>query len=148
MKSSNSLPRSVVPIYPLFCQNGLFIWWPKEEDVNATAYVIQFLHNDTTNPTVFSEHIVGTTKLINEIHNQHDIEGDLVKIAAKTNVYANATVGDIGNATITEIRVDGNVTGILIPNANRLVVRVLVPVFDEDGELFQDMRYVEWRTVC
>lgn len=115
--------------------------------MNATAYVIQFLHNDTMNPTIFSEHIVGTTKFINEIHNQRDIEGDLVKIAAKTNVYANATVGDIGNATITEIRVAGNVTGILIPNANRLVVRVLVPVFDEDGEVYQDMRYVEWRTV-
>lgn len=136
-----------MPVYPIFCRNGVFIWWPKEEDVNATAYVIQFLHNDTTNPTVFSEHIVGTTKLINEFRNQHDIEGDLVKIAAKTNVYTNATVGDSENATITEIRVAGNVTGILIPNANRLVVRVLVPVFDEDGELYQDMRYVEWRTV-
>lgn len=116
--------------------------------MNATAYVIQFWHNDTTNPTVFSEHIVGTTKLINEFHGQHDIEGDLVKIAAKTNVYANAVVGDNENATITEIRVAGNVTGILIPNASRLVVRVLVPVFDEDGEeVRQDMRYVEWKTV-
>lgn len=135
-------------MYPLFYQNGLFIWWPKEEmEVNATAYVIQFLHNDTTNPLVFSEHIVGTTKIINEFHGQHDIEGDLVKIAAKTYVHVNATVGDVENATITEIRVAGNVTGILIPKAIRLVVRVLVPVFDEDGEVQQDMRYVEWKTV-
>lgn len=137
-----------VPVYPLFCQNGLFIWWPKEEDMNATSYVIQFWHNDTTtNPTVFTEHIVGTTKVINEFHGQHDIEGDLVKIAAETNVYANAIVGDSENAIITEIRVAGNVTGILIPNATRLVVRVLVPVFDQDGEVKQDMRYVEWKTV-
>lgn len=136
-----------VPVYALFGQSGLFIWWPKENDINVTTYIIQFLHNDTTNPTVFSEHIVGTTKLINEFHSQNDIEGDLMKIAAKTKVYVNAFVGDIENATITEIRVAGNVTGILIPNANRLVVRVLVPVFDEDGEVYQDMRYVEWKTV-
>lgn len=117
--------------------------------MNATSYVIQFWHNDTTNPTVFSEHIVGTTKEINEFHSQHDIAGDLIKIAAKTNVYENVTIGEHENATITEIRVSGNVTGILIPNAKRLVVRVLVPVFDDDGiELQQDMRYVEWKTVC
>lgn len=139
---------SAVPVYPMFCQNGLFIWWPKVDEVNATTYIIQFWHNDTTNPTVFSEHIVGTTKEINEFHGQHDIEGDLLKIAAKTNVYSNAAVGDTENATITEIRVAGHVTGILIPNANRLVVRVLVPVFDDDGEVQQDMRYVEWKTVC
>lgn len=137
-----------MPVYPLFCPNGLFIWWPKDDEFNATAYIIQFLHNDTTNPTVFSEHIVGTTKLINEFHSRHDIEGDLVKIAAKTIVSANSAVGDIENATITGLRVAGNVTGILIPNASRLVVRVLVPVLDDDGsELYQDMRYVEWKTV-
>lgn len=136
-----------MPVYPLFGQNGLFIWWPQEEQVNATAYIIQFLHNDTSNPTVFSEHIVGTTKIIHEFHAQHDIQSDLMKIAAKTRVYANATVGDSSNATITEIRVAGNVTGILIPNASRLVVRVLVPVFDDGVEVPQDVRYVEWKTV-
>lgn len=48
---------------------------------------------------------------------------------------------------ITEVRVPGEVTGILIPNTQYIDVRVLVPVMDTDGELYQDYTYVEWKTV-
>lgn len=48
---------------------------------------------------------------------------------------------------ITEVRVRGHVTGILIPNTQSIDVRVLVPVMDGDDELDQDNTYVEWKTV-
>lgn len=62
---------------------------------------------------------------------------------------ASSKIGDDTNRneTITELRVNRNVTGILIPNKTRAVVRVLAPVMDEHGELHQDTRYVEWKTV-
>lgn len=49
------------------------------------------------------------------------------------------------NEVITEVRVNGNVTGILIPNTTRVMVRVIAK--DRDGELNQDTRYLEWKTV-
>lgn len=54
---------------------------------------------------------------------------------------------DLKNIAISEIRIPSNVTGILLPNTNKIVVRVLVPVMDGDTELDQDMSYVEWKIV-
>lgn len=48
---------------------------------------------------------------------------------------------------ITEVQVKGIVTGISIPNAQFIEVRVLVPIMDIDGEFYQDNTYVEWKTV-
>lgn len=54
---------------------------------------------------------------------------------------------DLKNIAISEIRIPSNVTGILLPNTNKIVVRVLVPVMDGDTELDQDMSYVDWKIV-
>jgi len=48
---------------------------------------------------------------------------------------------------ITELYVPGNVTGILIPNVNRIDVRVLGSI-DNNGKLFYgNLRFVQWKTV-
>ena len=51
------------------------------------------------------------------------------------------------NVCITEIRVPGNVTGILIPNTNNITVRIYVPIDDDGVEFKQDLSYLEWTTV-
>lgn len=48
---------------------------------------------------------------------------------------------------ITEVRVPGNVTGILIPNTENIDIRVVVAIRNGDEELDQDLRYVKWETV-
>lgn len=48
---------------------------------------------------------------------------------------------------ITEVRLAGNVTGILIPNAKKIIVRVIVPIMDGDIELPVDRTFIQWKTV-
>lgn len=48
---------------------------------------------------------------------------------------------------ITQIKVLANVTGILIPNARKLVVRILGSVSSDGEPLQQDLRYIQWKTV-
>lgn len=118
------------------------------------AYLIQFKSDETT---AFSDHVVGTIRNIDEFETWDDVSNDLTNIPATTNIYPNdekidsitqTTDSDTNSSSITELRVNGNVTGILIPNTHEIVVRVLVPIVDEDGELSQDTRYVEWKKVC
>lgn len=144
-----------MPVYGIFSPNGIFIWWPKVDHVNVTSYLIQFQSNDPTN---FSDHVIGTTKEIDEFQTWNDISGHLTKVSAVTNVHPQSKNEDEtspGNETvthqplklITELRVNGDVTGILIPNTMEIIVRILVPIVDEDGELVQDTRFVEWKKV-
>jgi hypothetical protein len=51
------------------------------------------------------------------------------------------------NVTITEVMMDGNVSGILIPNSNRVIVRVLVSVMPGGELVEQDLRYLHWKTI-
>lgn len=53
---------------------------------------------------------------------------------------------DGGGAIITEVRVPGNVTGMLISNVQNIKVRVLI-ITEENENMFQDLRYVEWESV-
>lgn len=144
----------------MFSPSGIFVWWPKEK--NVTAYVIQFQSDETT---AFSNHIVGTTRHIDEFQTWNDISGDLTNIPVVANIYPNTGTADDDDddddyettksierkktnpKMITELRVNGNVSGILIPNTHEIVVRVLVPIIDDEGELNQDVRYVEWKKV-
>ncbi|KAJ6637567.1 Protogenin A [Pseudolycoriella hygida] len=161
-------------IYSIVQTSGIFIWWPKLHIPNLNHLNIQFRYNDSSNPTKFSDEIIGTKEKLNELERWADIQPKLVKIPAITNVYpefdgsrkkrlilnnvkqsgsSDTTVNcDTSNRCnkfegITEVRVSGKVTGILIPNTQFIDVRVLVPVMDEDGELYQDNTYVEWKTI-
>ena len=51
------------------------------------------------------------------------------------------------NGTITEVRVPGNVSGILIPNSNFIIVRVLASTSANGEPLDQDLRFLRWKTV-
>lgn len=146
-----------VPVYGMFSAGGIFIWWPKLDHINVTSFTIQFQSDETT---AFSDHIVGTTRAIDEFQTWNDISGDLTNIPATANIYPNSEQGIDDEMTqsipaekrtnrkmITELRVNGNVSGVLIPNTHEIVVRVLVPIIDDDGELIQDVRYVEWKKV-
>lgn len=174
-------------IYSIVHQTGIFIWWPKLHISNLSHLNIQFRYNDTSNPTKFSDQIIGTKEKLNELERWDDIQPKLIKISAITNVYPEfegtrkkrfvfnnlkqfASSSSSAGASmpphmndelkvldtskrsdklegITEVRVRGEVTGILIPNTQFIDVRVLVPVMDIDGELYQDNTYVEWKTV-
>lgn len=140
--------------------NGIFIWWPKIDDIPSLT--LQFWQNNSINFDNFSGEIIGSTQIINEFQNIKDIEENLGKLTATTNAYPSSalsmdsnqsmskdstTLKNVENGTITEVRVSGNVTGILIPNANQIVVRVIVPVFDGDERIFQDTNLVEWNVV-
>lgn len=47
----------------------------------------------------------------------------------------------------SQVKFAGNVTGILIPNTQQVVVRILGTI-EPDGELFkQDLKFVPWSTV-
>lgn len=154
----------------MFFSSGIFIWWPQNPPFNVTSFTIQFWHNDTSNPTVFSEEAIGTTVPLNQYQTNENIEHHFVKIAAKTNIYpkidseisrqhyengvqsmdidvSSDPIKNIQSETITEVRVPGNVTGILVPNTKRIIVRVLIPIIYENRELDQDLRYVQWRIV-
>lgn len=135
----------LVPVNGIFSTNGIFIWWPKVEHINVTSYLIQFKSNETT---AFRD-VIGTTRPIDEFEAWDNVSGDLIPIPATTNIHTNYEDDDAGNKTISivELTVGGNVSGILIPNKHEIVVRILVPIIDEDGELIQDMKYVEWKKV-
>lgn len=174
-----------VEIYSIVHQTGIFIWWPKLHVANLSYLNIQFRYNDTSNPTKFSDQIIGTKDKLKEMERWDDIQPKLIKISAITNVYpefqrsrdkrfvsnnfkqfasssATASLPVYMNDElkkldtmkrsdksegITEVRVPGQVTGILIPNTQFIDVRVLVPVMDTDGEMYQDNSYVQWKTV-
>lgn len=59
-------------------------------------------------------------------------------------------IRDVSNREITELKLPGNVTGVLIPNTSKLNVRLLVQVNedeDEDELINQNLDYMEWTTV-
>lgn len=118
--------------------------------------MIQIQSDETTS---FSNQIVGTTRHIDEYQTWNNTLGDLTNIPATTNIYpyiesdgyeekkSSQIDSKSKQKMITELRVFGNVTGILIPNTHEIIVRVLVPIIDDEGEINQDVRYVEWRKV-
>lgn len=141
----------------MFSSAGIFIWWPKFKNVTITDYVIEFQSNEST---AFTD-VVGTTRTIDEFQTWNEISSDLTSIPATTNVYPlDEAYEDVTQSTAssdnkispkmmkTVVRVSGNVSGILIPNTREIIVRVLVPIVDEDGVLKQDERFVEWKKVC
>lgn len=151
-----------MPVNSYFFDSGTLIWWPKGDyGESVPSLSLQFWHNNSIDSANFLDRIVGTHIDITQFQSTEDIRGELEELPAVTNVYQHSIspaggnqspskdlmTADNVNGTITEVRVSGNVTGILIPNAKRIVVRVLVPVLDGDKELIQDTRYVEWNAV-
>lgn len=70
---------------------------------------------------------------------------EIVEDYGRTRLFARHALIPTGNAKVTEVKVAGNVTGILIPSAQKVVVRVLAST-EPDGEpLRQNLKYVPWQ---
>lgn len=78
-------------------------------------------------------------------NDDYDDGEEMVEEFSRTRLFARHAVIPFGSAKLTEVKVAGNVTGILIPNTQKVVVRVLASM-EPDGEpLQQDLRYVPWQ---
>uniref|UniRef100_A0A182XWB4 Uncharacterized protein n=1 Tax=Anopheles stephensi TaxID=30069 RepID=A0A182XWB4_ANOST len=238
-----------------FPNNGIFIWWPKYDFVQPTAFTIQLRHGGNSNLTSFTNQIIGTIDPLDDYMSHEEVEPLLGKIDAVTKelqdwlwkeydvggasgessdksadsqphqqrrrrrqshresrrnrhafdlskdrkqifdslatsgamdvdvpiavnaahlrsnassleaVVAAATKlseAALGNhaadesaqmrkthkrVTVTQVKVAGNVTGILLPNIRSVKVRVLGSVSPDGEPMVQDLRYVEWKVL-
>lgn len=122
--------------------SGIFLWWEiGESRQHPNYYIIQFRQN-TTNPIIFFDHIIGSQIPIDE-DNISQIQPSLNKIQIISNV---TNLNASSSITITQVKLPGNVTGILIPNAPRLDVRVLGSLSEKFDVLQQDLRFIKWTT--
>lgn len=69
------------------------------------------------------------------------------KTNAATKSILQQSLANVRSDATAKVRVSGKVTGILIPNTKRIVVRVIVPIFDGQEELAQNYTFLEWKTV-
>ncbi|XP_058118986.1 uncharacterized protein LOC131284066 [Anopheles ziemanni] len=91
--------------YPIlstfFPNNGIFIWWPKYEGVEPTAFTIQLQHDGNGSLTSFTEQIIGTVDPLDDYMTYEEVEPLLGKIAAKTSQHMdwlwNDDEGDVVN---------------------------------------------------
>lgn len=129
--------------------NGIFLWWPMPE-VPVTSFIIQFWYNGTSPK---SNQIILKNEAVCSFHpwiGPHilwtDVSNTLQKIPIVTRTHP--SLDPLENVTITEVRVPGNASGILIPNSEQIVVRILGTV-QANGELMmdQDLKYLSWNTV-
>lgn len=124
----------------MILQGRLFLWWSRIESPSLKSITLQMWSNDSTSQTNFSDHVIGTVTQIDEQLSPAEMETNFIKIPV--------TVNKLENGTIIELKFSGKVTGLLFPNPNRIVVRVVATMFDMiDGEpIEQDLRYLEWIT--
>lgn len=151
------------------------MWWSKLEYAEATSFTIQFQHDDLLKLANFTS-LIGTNVTLHETVNKNTMP-DLVKIPAITiptadnsdenneedeeqdnycdNYYTSRRKRNVTATTkppkeitnITGLRVSGDVTGILIPNASRLVVRIIAATAANGEPMNQDYKFLEWNTV-
>lgn len=136
-------------------------------------FLVQLWNNDTLNaPSPFASEIIGTTGALDEYMTWEEIEKMLVKIPGEQKfINSSYVVGTPDTFTrsssaaaapgvrrkslrqptrthlnVTEIRVPGHVSGVLIPKTKRVLARVLGV---RAGEVIEDedMKYVQWKRV-
>uniref|UniRef100_A0A182K1F8 Uncharacterized protein n=1 Tax=Anopheles christyi TaxID=43041 RepID=A0A182K1F8_9DIPT len=244
--------------YPIlstfFPNNGIFIWWPKYDGIQPTAFTIQLRHGGNSNLTSFTNQIIGTVDPLDDYMSSEEVEPLLGKIDAETkelqdwlwnetdatearsddskstdnfphqrrrrrrrqshrenrrnrhafdlskdrkqifdslatsgtmdvdvsipintanirssNVTSiqaavaaaklsaagqSSQLGDDAQVrkthqqiTVTQVKVAGNVTGILLPNIRSVMVRVLGSLAPDGEPMVQDLRHVEWKVI-
>lgn len=137
--------------------------------LDVDHYLVQLWNNDTLdNPSLFATEVIGTIGELDEYQTWNEIEKQLVKIpseaslinstfvtgSAETFVQSSKEVGSkkkhqIRTRThfnVMQVKLNGNVTGILIPNTKKVLARV-IGVKDGHVVLDQDLRYVQWKKV-
>lgn len=139
---------STVELSAIVHSSGIFVWWPQGFGMNVTHLTIEFQQIDRQEqPPRFTSEIVGTRTTSIDNLTWSEIELKLV------NIPVQSINGDDphqkSNSSITRVRVPGYTTGLLIPNANQVMVRVIWPVIDLDSgtELMQNNQYLQWTKV-
>uniref|UniRef100_A0A182SP37 Uncharacterized protein n=1 Tax=Anopheles maculatus TaxID=74869 RepID=A0A182SP37_9DIPT len=67
-----------------FPNNGIFIWWPKYDSIQPTAFTIQLRHSGNSNLTSFTNQIIGTVDPLDDYMSHEEVEPLLGKIDAET----------------------------------------------------------------
>lgn len=120
--------------------NGSFLGWDidvADEDISKTIITIQFLKNGTTDALSFSNEVVGSYEKIDDFKTWNDIEKSLQKIS----------VNSSDHRTYTEIKVPGNVTGILIIKVDEVFVRIFGSIEVNGMHIEQDYENMKWKSL-
>jgi hypothetical protein len=119
---------------------GSFLGWNidiADEDLSKTVITIQFLKNGTTEPLTFSTEVVGSYEKIDDLKTWNDIEKSLQKIS----------VNSSDHGIFTEIKVPGNVTGILIIKVEEIFVRIFGSIAENGTHIEQDFSNIQWKSL-
>ncbi|XP_055381057.1 uncharacterized protein LOC129611775 [Condylostylus longicornis] len=155
MSEGVSCATQGLEIHPVFFPNGIYIWWYYENSKNKQNiiieyFVIQFLNdgkNSKEESTKFGKEIIGTTRPLKSIERKN-IEQMLEKIPVLTKLpnSENFYLNEADDTEITNLIVAGNITGILIPNTTKLIVRIIA-ITEANKNFKQDFRYMEWKNI-
>lgn len=153
--------------------DDVFLWWSKVNSHNQRKsnysveldyYLVQLISFGST--AHLPSEMLGATAALDEYKTWDEIQGMLVKIPfratlinstyvvgtpetfALSQLDAAKTLQPVTRVhyNVTEFRVAGNVTGLLIPNTKRVLVRVIGV---KSGEVVADadLKYVQWKSV-
>lgn len=120
--------------------NGSFLGWDidvSEEDLSKTIITIQFLKNGTIDAPSFTNEVVGSYEKIDDFKTWNDIEKSLQKIA----------VNSSDHGAFTEIKVRGDVTGILIIKVEEVFVRIFGSIEENGTHIEQDYENIRWKSL-
>ncbi|KAG5672256.1 hypothetical protein PVAND_002397 [Polypedilum vanderplanki] len=131
-------------IEPKFVKSdkGTFLTWYindlSYEELSKAVITIQFLKNDTDNAVQFTNEAIGTYAHWNEeLPQWKDVEKNLQKIS----------VNSSDQGQWTEVKVTGNITGILIIKVEEIFVRIFGSIDENGHELQQNYSQVKWKSV-
>lgn len=130
--------QGITPKFVKPNSTGIFLRWDSPSaDLNLTGYTIQFLNNVTSSQVNFEEEAIGSYDKFPLYVSWEDVDKNLSRIPV-----------ELSNTTEwMEVRVPGNVTGLLIINIEEIYVRILGSVM-EGGEIFeQDLRYLNFTNI-
>lgn len=120
--------------------NGSFLGWNvdiADEDLSKTVITIQFLKNDSYEPLTFANEVVGSYEKIDHLKTWNDVEKSLQKFPANSSDHGN----------FTEVKVPGNVTGILIIKVEEIFVRIFGSIEENGTHIVQDFSNIEWKSL-
>lgn len=131
--------QQIVPKF-VKANNGSFLGWEidvPEKDLNKTIITIQFLKNGSSDALSFIDEVVGSYEKVDDFKTWNDIEKSLQKIS----------VNSSDRGTFTEIKVSGNVTGILIIKVEEIFVRIFGSIEENGTHIQQDYESVKWKSL-
>jgi hypothetical protein len=108
-----------------------------DEDLSKAVITIQFLKNGTSEPLAFASEVVGSYEKVDDLKTWNDIEKSLQKFS----------VNSSDHELFTEVKVPGNVTGILIIKVEEIFVRIFGSIEENGSHIEQDFSNIQWRSL-